>query len=68
MKNRLYDIIDRDRDGKMTAEELQAAIGLPAHAQSLSQLIISTKANGATNPISGTRWTQYWAIAVRLRF
>ena len=40
MKNRLYDIIDRDRDGKMTAEELQAAIGLPAHAQSLSQLII----------------------------
>jgi hypothetical protein len=40
MKNRLYDIIDRDRDGKMTAEELQAAIALPAHAQSLSQLII----------------------------
>jgi GH24 family phage-related lysozyme (muramidase) len=40
MKKRLYDIIDRDRDGKMTAEELQAAIGLPAHAQSLSQLII----------------------------
>ncbi|PIB63029.1 hypothetical protein AOA60_07450, partial [Pseudomonas sp. 2822-17] len=40
MKNRLYDIIDRDRDGVVTAEELQAAIGLPAHAQSLSQLII----------------------------
>ena len=40
MKNRLYDIIDRDRDGEMTAEELQAAIALPAHAQSLSQLII----------------------------
>lgn len=40
MKSRLYDIIDRDRDGKMTAEELQAAIRLPAHAQSLSQLII----------------------------
>ncbi|MCK1794164.1 SH3 domain-containing protein [Pseudomonas violetae] len=40
MKSRLYDIIDRDRDGKMTAEELQAAINLPAHAQSLSQLII----------------------------
>ncbi len=40
MKSRLYDIIDRDRDKKMTAEELQAAIRLPAHAQSLSQLII----------------------------
>nr|WP_262376915.1 glycoside hydrolase family 19 protein [Pseudomonas sp. WS 5059] len=40
MKNRLYDIIDRDRDGVVTAEELQAAIALPAHAQSLSQLII----------------------------
>ncbi len=40
MRKRLYDIIDRDRDGKMTAEELQAAISLPALAQSLSQLII----------------------------
>lgn len=40
MKSRLYDIIDRNRDGKMTAQELQAAIGLPAHAQLLSQLII----------------------------
>ena len=40
--SRLFDIIDRnrDRDGKMTAEELQAAITLPAHAQSISQLII----------------------------
>ena len=40
MKSRLYDIIDRDHDGKMTADELRDAIGLPAHAQSLSQLII----------------------------
>ena len=40
MKGRLYDIIDRDRNGEITAEELQAAISLPAHAQSLSQLII----------------------------
>lgn len=40
LKSRLYDIIDRDHDGKMTAEELQAAISLPAHAQSLSKLII----------------------------
>ncbi|VVO36423.1 hypothetical protein PS691_05357 [Pseudomonas fluorescens] len=40
LKSRLYDIIDRNRDGKMTAKELQAAISLPAHAQSISQLII----------------------------
>ncbi|WP_223456816.1 hypothetical protein, partial [Pseudomonas sp. GL-RE-19] len=40
VKSRLFDIIDRNRDGKMTAEELQAAIRLPAHAQSISQLII----------------------------
>ncbi|VVO40422.1 hypothetical protein PS691_05687 [Pseudomonas fluorescens] len=40
IKSRLYDIIDRNRDGKMTAEELQAALRLPAHAQSISQLIV----------------------------
>lgn len=40
MMRRLYDIIDRNHDGKMTAEELQAAIGLPAQAQALAQLII----------------------------
>lgn len=40
LKSRLYDIIDRDRDGNMTAAELQSAIGLPAHAQSLAQLIV----------------------------
>jgi len=40
MKSHLYDVIDRNRDGKMTAEELQTAIALPAHAQSLSQLIM----------------------------
>lgn len=40
MMLRLYDIIDRDHNGVMTAEELKTAIGLPAHAQALSQLII----------------------------
>lgn len=40
MKSRLYEIIDRNRDGKMTAVELQAALRLPAHAQAISQLII----------------------------
>lgn len=40
VKSRLYDLLDRNRDGKITAEELQAAIRLPAHAQSISQLIV----------------------------
>jgi len=40
IKTRLYDIIDRNRDGQITASELQAALRLPAHAQSLSQLIV----------------------------
>ncbi|WP_433736007.1 glycoside hydrolase family 19 protein [Pseudomonas putida] len=40
MKSRLYEIIDRNRDGKMTATELQAALERPAHAQSISQLIL----------------------------
>ncbi|MNO82955.1 hypothetical protein D3C76_742430 [compost metagenome] len=40
MKSRLYAIIDRNRDGKMTATELQAALELPAHAQSISQMIL----------------------------
>ncbi|VVN45840.1 hypothetical protein [Pseudomonas fluorescens] len=40
MKTRLYDIIKRNHDGTITAEELKHAIGIPAYAQSLSQLII----------------------------
>ncbi|WP_449105359.1 hypothetical protein [Pseudomonas mohnii] len=40
MKSRLYDIIDRNRDGKLTADELQAAMRLPAHAQAISQMIL----------------------------
>jgi predicted chitinase len=40
MKSRLYDIIDRNRDGKLTADELQAALRLPAHAQAISQMIL----------------------------
>lgn len=40
LKERLYDIIDRDGNKKMTAEEIQAAIRIPAQAQSISQLII----------------------------
>ncbi len=40
MQTRLYEIIDRDRNGKMTADELQAALRVPALAQSLAQLVI----------------------------
>ncbi|UXV22188.1 hypothetical protein N4P55_12780 [Pseudomonas fluorescens] len=50
LKSRLYDIIDRDHDGKMTAEELQAAISLPAHAQSLSKLIIHNESEWRHEP------------------
>ena len=40
MRARLYDIIDPNRDGNMTAEELQAALRLPAHAQAIAQLVM----------------------------
>ena len=40
MKSRLYEIIGRNRDGKMTATELKAALERPAHAQSISQMIL----------------------------
>lgn len=40
VQRRLFDIIDRNHDGKMTAEELQTALNVPAHAQSISQLIV----------------------------
>ena len=39
VRSRLYDIIDSNRDGKMTAEEIQAALKRPWHAQSISQLV-----------------------------
>jgi predicted chitinase len=40
IKKRLLDIIDRNRDGKLSGSEIQAALRLPAHAQSISQLIV----------------------------
>ena len=40
IKNRLFDIIDRNRDGVMSADEVQATTRVPAHALSLSRLII----------------------------
>jgi hypothetical protein len=40
LQRRLYEIIDRNGDGRITAKELRAAISLPAHAQAISQLIV----------------------------
>ncbi len=40
IRSRLFDIIDRNRDGKITAEELQAALRVPAQAQAIAQMII----------------------------
>lgn len=39
IKTRLYDIIDTNRDGKMTLDEIRAALNKPWHAQSISQLV-----------------------------
>ncbi|SEN67723.1 hypothetical protein SAMN04487857_1372 [Pseudomonas sp. ok272] len=41
MRTRLHDIIDRNRDGQLTAEELQTALSVPAHAQSIARLVFS---------------------------
>ena len=40
IKARLYDIVDRNRDGTLSAEEIHSALQRPAHAQSIAQLII----------------------------
>jgi predicted chitinase len=40
VQSRLYDIIDSNRDGKLAADEIQTALGIPAKAQSISQLVI----------------------------
>ncbi|WP_460056002.1 glycoside hydrolase family 19 protein [Pseudomonas sp. S2_D06] len=40
MKRRLYEIIGRNPDGTLTATELKAALERPAHAQSISQMIL----------------------------
>ncbi|WP_341520832.1 hypothetical protein AABC73_21295 [Pseudomonas sp. G.S.17] len=48
--SRLFEIIDRDRDGKMSGDEIQAALNLPAHAQSISQLIIDYETEWVHRP------------------
>jgi hypothetical protein len=40
VQSRLYDIIDGNRDGKLAADEIQTALGIPAKAQSIAQLVI----------------------------
>jgi hypothetical protein len=50
IKERLYDIIGRNRDGEITAPELRAALSLPAHAQSISQLIFHSESEWYHTP------------------
>lgn len=40
MKERLYDIIDADKNDKLTVAEIVGALGKPWHAQSISQLVV----------------------------
>lgn len=40
IKERLFDLVDSDRDKNITVEQLRAVIRIPAHAQALSRLII----------------------------
>lgn len=40
VQSRLYAIIDSNRDGQLGTEEIRAALGIPARAQSISQLVI----------------------------
>lgn len=55
VRSRLYDIIDTNRDGKMTSEEIQAALAKPWHAQSLSQLITQHESEWFWN---ASRWDE----------
>lgn len=50
LKTRLYDLIDHNRDGQLSATELQTALHLPAHAQSISQLVIHTESEWLHTP------------------
>lgn len=50
IRNRLFDLIDRDRNGVMTAEELQRALHLPALAQSIARLAIYSESEWYWRP------------------
>ena len=40
IKKRLYSILDRDGDGTITAKEVRETLRIPAHAQSVSRIVI----------------------------
>jgi predicted chitinase len=40
VKDRLYDIIDADKNDKLTVAEIVGALGKPWHAQSIAQLVV----------------------------
>ena len=40
LQSRLYDIIDRNRDRKLSTDEIRTALSIPAHAQALSRIVL----------------------------
>ncbi|MDU9393969.1 hypothetical protein [Pseudomonas sp. zfem002] len=40
LQSRLYAIIDRNRDRKLSTEEIRTALSIPAHAQALSRIVL----------------------------
>ncbi|WP_178119044.1 hypothetical protein [Pseudomonas akapageensis] len=50
IKQRLFDIIDRDRNGRITAEELKVALKRPAHAQAIARLIFDNHSEWCYRP------------------
>ncbi|HWV10597.1 MAG TPA: SH3 domain-containing protein, partial [Pseudomonas sp.] len=55
VRTRLYDIIDSNRDGKMTSEEIRTALEKPWHAQSISQLVTQHESEWFWN---ASRWDE----------
>ncbi|WP_395589387.1 hypothetical protein [Pseudomonas sp. TR47] len=50
IKERLFDLIDSDRDKNITVEELRAVMRIPAHAQALSRLVIYCESEWCYRP------------------
>ena len=55
VRSRLYDIIDTNRDGKLTSEEIKVALEQPWHAQSISPLVTRHESEWFWSP---SRWDE----------
>ncbi|MCO6060483.1 hypothetical protein NG726_28000 [Pseudomonas sp. MOB-449] len=53
VRSRLFELLDGDCDGVITADELEQALNLPAHAQSIAQLVINDESEWWWQP---TKW------------